>query len=48
MEKWTEHLRRLQRFTVADRKLRAQMVSFHLGSNSPLVRRLIGTGSPLP
>jgi hypothetical protein len=47
-ENWTEHLRRLQRFTVADKKLREQRLSFHVGSEPPLVRRLIGTGSPLP
>ena len=47
-ENWTEHLRRLQRFTVADKRLREQRLSFHVGSEPPLVRRLIGTGSPLP
>ena len=43
-ENWTEHLRRLQRFTVADKRLREQRLSFHVGSEPPLVRRLIGTG----
>ena len=47
-ENWTEHLRRLQRFTVADKKLREQRLAFHVGSKLPLIRRLIGTGSPLP
>jgi quinol monooxygenase YgiN len=44
-ENWTEHLRRLQRFTVADVKLCTKRISFHVGNEPPLVRRLIGTGS---
>ncbi|NML16761.1 MFS transporter [Azohydromonas caseinilytica] len=47
-ENWTEHQRRLQRFTVADTKLRIQRMSFHVGGEPPLVRRLIGQGTPSP
>jgi MFS family permease len=44
-ENWTEHLRRLQRFTVADAKLRTKRISFHVDHEPPVVRRLIGSGS---
>jgi predicted MFS family arabinose efflux permease len=43
-ENWTEHQRRLQRFTVADTRLHTQRLAFHVGAQPPRVRRLIGTG----
>ncbi|MEY4751039.1 MAG: hypothetical protein RIQ60_3253 [Pseudomonadota bacterium] len=40
-ESWVEHLRRLERFTAADVQLRALRMSFHLGTEPPLVRRYV-------
>ncbi|WP_298233036.1 MFS transporter [uncultured Azohydromonas sp.] len=44
-ENWAEHLRRLQRFTVADAQLRDQRLSFHTAAEPPVIRRLIGAGA---
>jgi len=44
-ETWTEHQRRLDRFTVYDAKLRAERLAFHESIDPPVVHRLIGTGT---
>ena len=41
-ETWIEHLRRLERFTAFDAELRELRLSFHTGSEPPLVRRYVG------
>lgn len=40
-ENWIEHLRRLERFTAADRGLREQRLAFHLGDGPPRVQRYV-------
>lgn len=40
-ESWTEHLRRLARFTAADADLREQRLAFHRGSEPPRVQRYV-------
>ncbi len=40
-ESWTEHQRRLERFTAADIGLRVRRLGFHLGDEMPLVNRYI-------
>jgi hypothetical protein len=40
-ESWTEHLRRFDRVTAADVKLRDRKVAFHIGEEPPLVTRLL-------
>lgn len=40
-ESWTEHLRRQERFTAADRELREQRLAFHLGADAPRVQRYL-------
>ncbi|HSB23820.1 MAG TPA: MFS transporter, partial [Burkholderiaceae bacterium] len=41
-ETWWEHQRRLERFTAGDAGLRERRLSFHIGSQPPVVRRLVG------
>ena len=36
-----EHLRRLERFTAGDSALRERRLAFHLGPESPIVRRYV-------
>ena len=40
-ESWTEHLRRLERFTAADEGLRERRMSFHTGAEPPRVQRFL-------
>ncbi|MBP6900893.1 MAG: MFS transporter [Burkholderiaceae bacterium] len=40
-ESWTEHQRRLARFTAADADLREQRLAFHRGSEPPRVQRYV-------
>jgi MFS family permease len=40
-ESWTEHLRRLARFTAADAGLRERRLSFHIGAEPPRVQRYL-------
>ena len=40
-ESWTEHLRRLARFTAADAGLRERRLSFHVGAEPPRVQRYL-------
>ena len=40
-ESWTEHLRRLERFTAADEGLRERRLSFHTGPELPKVQRFL-------
>ena len=40
-ESWTEHLRRFDRVTAADVKLRDRKFAFHVGQEPPLVTRLL-------
>ncbi|MEK8050272.1 MFS transporter [Ideonella sp. DXS22W] len=40
-ESWTEHLRRQERFTAADRDLREQRLAFHLRPEVPRVQRYL-------
>ncbi|HNU10983.1 MAG TPA: MFS transporter [Rubrivivax sp.] len=40
-EDWIEHRRRLERFTAFDAELRAKRLSFHIGSEPPLLRRYV-------
>ena len=40
-ENWLEHQRRLERFTAFDAELRAQRLGFHLGPESPVLRRYV-------
>ena len=52
-ENWVEHQRRLERFTAFDAELRAQRLSFHIGSAPPVLRRYVAdvlnvpAGAPL-
>jgi quinol monooxygenase YgiN len=41
-ESWLEHQRRLERFTAGDAGLRELRLSFHIGAQPPVVRRLVG------
>ena len=41
-ENWFEHQRRLARFTAGDAGLRERRLSFHVGAQPPVVRRLVG------
>jgi MFS family permease len=41
-ETWWEHQRRLERFTAGDAGLRERRLSFHVGDQPPIVRRLVG------
>jgi len=41
-ETWWEHQRRLERFTAGDAGLRERRLSFHVGDQPPVVRRLVG------
>jgi len=41
-ETWWEHQRRLERFTAGDAGLRERRLGFHIGSQPPVVRRLVG------
>jgi len=41
-ETWWEHQRRLERFTAGDAGLRERRLSFHVGAQPPVVRRLVG------
>ena len=45
-ESWTEHLRRFDRVTAADVRLRERRVSFHRGETPPRVSRLIAQELP--
>jgi hypothetical protein len=40
-ENWLEHQRRLERFTAFDAELRKLRLSFHTGSEPPVVRRYV-------
>ena len=40
-ESWVEYLRRQERMTAADIALRDQRLSFHLGSEPPVVARFV-------
>jgi MFS family permease len=40
-ESWTEHLRRFDRVTAADVQLRDRKLAFHIGTEPPLVTRLL-------
>lgn len=41
-ESWFEHQRRIERFTAGDAGLRERRLSFHIGEQPPVVRRLVG------
>ena len=41
-ESWFEYQRRLERFTAGDAGLRERRLSFHIGDQPPMVRRLVG------
>ncbi|MBX3606246.1 MAG: MFS transporter [Piscinibacter sp.] len=41
-ESWVEHLRRHERFTIADAGLRERRLEFHLGDEPPRVQRYLG------
>ncbi|MDF5726776.1 MAG: MFS transporter [Rhizonema sp. PD38] len=41
VESWLEHLRQHERVTVEDRAIRAQVFSFHQGSETPIVSHMI-------
>ena len=40
-QSWTEHLRRFDRITAADVKLRDRRLAFHVGESPPLVTRFV-------
>ena len=40
-QSWTEHLRRFDRVTAADVKLRDRRLAFHVGESPPLVTRFV-------
>jgi len=44
-DSWTEHLRRLERFTAVDAGLRGQRLAFHLGPGEPRVQRYLADQS---
>jgi hypothetical protein len=41
VESWAEHLRQLERMTVADRELQSVARAFHVGSEPPVVTHYI-------
>jgi hypothetical protein len=40
-ESWTEHLRRFDRITASDVRLRDRRLAFHLGEEAPMVTRYL-------
>ena len=44
-ETWTEHLRRLERFSESDKGLRDRRLAFHQGDEPPKVRRCVADQS---
>ena len=47
VESWLERQRQLERFTVADRKVRDRVFSFHIESEPPKVSRMLYTRPPV-
>jgi hypothetical protein len=45
-ESWVEHLRRIDRITAADMRLRERRHAFHKGDQPPRVRRYVGETLP--
>lgn len=45
-ESWVEHLRRIDRITAADMRLRERRFAFHRGDKPPRVRRYVGETLP--
>jgi hypothetical protein len=41
VESWGQHLQQHERFTVADREVEAQVLTFHQGESTPVISHFI-------